>query len=153
MAPHAGAVVTWREAAVGIEPWDGCALLDGGRCASVLRGVVMAQNGPRVGVYDRSRLPCRVENAPPPDLADADTRAMFDRRLALHLGAPVEAVDEGIRFYPCGRGRWRIDAGCDYLGDDCNGEPYLPTRWGAALNIDTLDPLTARCLAWKSVPG
>jgi hypothetical protein len=169
-------VVTWQEAARGIEPWLGAGVLvvdrmtgepgpdryltTPGRVVLRHRWPNAAGGGPG---YDFATSNLNVIDAqsgywysgsrwfPVLDLSDPDTRAAFDRRLALRLGAPEEAVVEGVRVFPVGPGEWRMEAGCDYLGLDCNKEPYLRTRWELALNIDTNDPLLARVLAWKSV--
>lgn len=77
------------------------------------------------------------------DLSDPDTRAAFDRRLALKLGATQEQVNEGVMFVD--DGRWFVVAG-------------WPVRVGASVRypfiralteiVDVRDPLMARALAW-----
>ena len=131
----------WMDEAQGIEPWTGAVLLGGGRCIC-LRGVVAGYDDPLWGHPDSARVPCRVEDAPPPDLRDADTLAAFDRRLALRLGAPEEAVREGVLFFRCpdeGSRCWEVVAGHH--------------AWTVALTDDDFeipdDSLLARVRAWK----
>ena len=77
------------------------------------------------------------------NLEDGDVLAAFDRRLALRLGAPEEAVREGVIFYRY-NGVWILSAG--------NPERYWwrnsnDGRFGE----DTEDERLARVRAWNSV--
>lgn len=85
-----------------------------------------------------------------PDLSDPDTRAAYDRRLALALGAPVEAVGEGVRFYLDGGAGWQMDAG--FKGDDVTTHAWhFDLRaLGNEVLTNTDDPLLARALAWPA---
>jgi hypothetical protein len=134
----------WRELTRGIEPWDGAKLLNGLRCLWYRNGA----DGP-CGVtvrHEDGRMQCGVwpltQGGYNPDLADPDTRAAFDRRLALRLGAPPEAVDEGVLFYRVGR-QFRIAAG----SADENGLHV----WCHGVPGSANDSLLARALAWRSV--
>lgn len=78
-----------------------------------------------------------------PDLSDPDTRAAYDRRLALALGCPEEHADVGIRFRPSRDvpGGWHLEAGFD------DGDFYDGHVWMAAFRGGGSDPLLARALA------
>lgn len=140
---------TWQEAARGIEPWLGSSAVYG----SVIGVMVVGPTGLRVvgpGV-DVAVIDPRATGAtfPFPNLADPDTRAAFDRRLALRLGCDPEWIaDEGVLFWPdLDVHYWRIAAG--HYREATHGylwEKALPT-----VRTD-VDPLLARALAWRSVP-
>lgn len=77
------------------------------------------------------------------DLSDARTQRAYLGDLALALGAPPAAVEEGVRFYPW-TGGWRIDAGAPVL-----------TGYAAAWEMDlrdlgTTDRMTALARAWPA---
>ena len=79
----------WREAGQGIPVWLGCREMDGGIVVGFTDdGIIRKIDGAMVGT-------CHPATSGP-DLADPDTRAAYDRRLALELGAPEEAVNEGV---------------------------------------------------------
>ncbi len=137
----------WREAARGIPVWEGARVL-------VARSGRVTFLG-RVEFIDGDRIVCREpagqvllsasEDPVVPDLADPDVRAAYDRRLALALGAPPEAVDEGVVFFSSGDGwGWSIAAGADPEGDFLWTRSFMPETNGAC------DRLHARALAWPA---
>lgn len=136
--------MSWQEEAKGIEPWPGALLVSGERCCVVGKGgwVVVATDSSPYG--STAILDAGSPNMPPVDLSDPDTRAAFDRRLALRLGAPVEAMTEGVVFYEnCGGiDQWTVHVGAN-------------ERWRVVMNFDGTagKPLLARVRAWKSVAG
>lgn len=83
-----------------------------------------------------------------PRLDHPGERAAYDRRLALALGAPVEAVSEGTRFYvddtvPDSVG-WALEAGGKIV-------KWWPRKRDFLLDsLETDDPLLARALAWPA---
>lgn len=95
-----------------------------------------------------------------PDLANPDTLAAFDRRLALRLGAPEEAVAQGVivRLVPVGdpppwprfvgdRGGMVLDMMAG-LRDQSFDAPVAAWTYR---DHHGDDPLTARVRAWRSV--
>jgi len=106
-------VTDWREAARGIPVWEGAAAWFEGKRWRVTRLWPSVDGG-----EDRVSLDALDGSGdgeiPPvqtvvPDLTDPDTRAAYDRRLALALGAPTSAVEEGAHFgYDSVREEWRI---------------------------------------------
>ena len=97
----------WREAARGVPVWAGAHAVDP---TTGLVGVVAA--------IDAFASEARLHSTWLPaerlivDLSDPDTRAAYDRRLALALGAPIEAVDEGVALYLDPLDGWRHLARC-----------------------------------------
>jgi hypothetical protein len=66
-----------------------------------------------------------------PYLSDPDTCAAYVRRLALALGAPAEAVEEGVRFFRVHETCWEIRAGADWgltFTEDDFDDPFPTTR-------------------------
>ena len=139
----------WREAARGIPVWEGAAAWFEGKRWRVTRLWPSVDGG-----EDRASLECLDGSGdgeiPPisdvvPDLADPDTRAAYDRRLALALGCPEAYADAGVRFYSMGYvtvHRWTIDAGV---------RPHrYDSEWEQTVHADTDDPLLARALAWPA---
>lgn len=143
---------TWQEAARGIEPWDGAKLLNGLRCLWYWNGL----DGP-CGVtvrHEDGRTQCGVwpltQGGYNPDLADPDTRAAFDRRLALRLGAPAAVEGCHIRMYGPSRCVTGVIPFVEVRGHvDRDGE--RPWEWYTKVDVDSDDPLLARALAWRSV--
>ena len=94
------------------------------------------------------------------DLSDPDTLAAFDRRLALRLGAPEEAVREGVLFWlndgespNAGGWLWEVQAGGEHRERLSGGGYSSAPKWdGDCIRIGTRDPFLARVRAWKSVP-
>ena len=145
----------WREAARGIPVWEGAAAWFEGKRWRVTRLWPSMD-----GHEDRASLECLDGSGdgeiPPirhavPDLADPDTRAAYDRRLALALGCPEAYADVGVRFRRLSSlspsAGWIVEAGHDehdfYDGPAWTSEP----RTVAA---DAEDPLLARALAWPA---
>jgi hypothetical protein len=117
--------MSWQEEAKGIEPWGGAMCVD--------HEWKRRERAPLVGVNLREKFVV--------DLSDPDTRAAFDRRLALRLGAPAEATTAGVVFYKSRyKDEWQI-----VTGDR--------GWWRPLRNLGTDDPLLARVRAWKSVAG
>ena len=138
----------WREAARGIPVWEGAQV-----CRIGLRGVGTVQTilpgGGGLALWgDGATLDPREFF---PNLADPDTRAACDRRLALALGCPEAYADVGVRFRRLSSlspsAGWIVEAGHDehdfYDGPAWTSEP----RTVAA---DAEDPLLARALAWPA---
>ncbi len=73
------------------------------------------------------------------DLEHPGMRSEFDRHLARRLGAPEEAVDEGVVFYP-EDGAWILHGGVTQ---------GRFTRRGLAVGVE--DFILARVIAWKEV--
>lgn len=116
----------WREAARGIPVWEGA--------------LCVFDCGASFGGKYRAEVDAEPQYIP--DLSDPDTRAAYDRRLALALGAPEGAVNEGVRFYRNGS-EWTIDAGFFRgYGQDAD--------WSRDLRLPTGDFLRARALAWPA---
>lgn len=152
-------MTTWQEEARGIEPWVGARVLAFGGAGYV----ALSGYGEVWRVADHD-APWEVLDALRPilDLTDPDTLSAFDRRLALRLGAPVEAVREGVIIavdevvVPAER---RIDGAvyrrrvlcvvaglvkrADYVGE--------PLTWSMMVETDTANPRLARVRAWRSV--
>lgn len=137
----------WREAARGIPVWEGAAMLwrelasewePNPRWRSA-RSEGFGNYG-WVAYGDNSLVP---QDRAIPDLADPDTRAAYDRRLALALGCPEEHANVGVRFRHEGNfggHAWTIDAGA---------RPHrYDSEWERTARIATADPLLARALAW-----
>jgi hypothetical protein len=128
----------WREAARGIPVWRGCCAIHS-HMGSMANEVVLGASAEHIlaaGMMDRVRKPIDCI----PDLSDPDTRAAYDRRLALVLGAPGEAVARGVIVADYD-GVWAVMAG---LPSAETGGKWM---WARALAL-TDDPLLARALAW-----
>lgn len=140
--------MTWQEAARGIEPWPGAKIVGGGivtKPRPTKKGWAHAIFPPRdIEVYE---LDCGRWTV---DLADPDTRAAFDRRLALRLCPKPEWVEEKytVSFY---NGVLTVEAGrtpdTEYIDD-----PYRWSWFEQYAECPNDDPLLARALAWRSVP-
>jgi hypothetical protein len=74
------------------------------------------------------------------DLSNPDTRAAYDRRLALALGCPDDGRLDRYLSVRIGRGGGGI-AGQILLASD---------RWTGGAVVNTTDPLLARALAWPA---
>lgn len=130
----------WREAIRGVPLWTGAAVNDT-RGPGYGGGIVTGIDGDQVEVNDAW---CPVGQFAL-DLEHAPTRRNFDAELALALGAPPEAVDEGVVFFSEGESwGWSIGAGADPEGDFRWTESFMPATKGAT------DPLLARALAWPA---
>lgn len=86
-----------------------------------------------------------------PDLTDPDTRAAYDRRLALALGCPEACADVGVRFRRLSSlspsAGWVVEAGHDeHNFANEHSWDTLPTTIAAGV----VDPLLARALAWPA---
>jgi len=128
---------TWQDIArEWVEPWEGAKDVHGlFVCVVGADGYTerLGEAGDRYG-----RADCCVDLTHPPTAREAVAR------LALFLGAPVEAVEEGVRFYMRG-GVWWIDAGCDTLAD---GEAF----WGSEhfdIDAGSKDRPSAIATAWR----
>jgi hypothetical protein len=138
----------WKDAARGIGPWPGSHAISGGHAGIV----VDVRDGACLLATDSDRDGVPVwETGCLLDLEDADTRAMFDRRLALRLGAPAEAVEQGVMVV-CVRqpnapehagGCYQVIAG------------VWDRRWARSFTDDDFtipaDPLLFRALAWREM--
>lgn len=123
----------WQEAARGIPVWAGarsCSL--GGFDA----GIVVRVDGERVVFADGTRPRAGLIV----DLSDPDTRAAYDRRLAIAWGAP-EAHDT-LRVSIVREGP--LMSSIDILVDHPRG------RFVKTIHVDTILPLLARALAWPA---
>lgn len=78
------------------------------------------------------------------DIAHYDTRAAYDRRLALALGAPERAVALGVVVYPSSVGASLIGAGQVVAPDG-----YLRFEWFKELPACS-DANLLRALAWPA---
>lgn len=155
---------TWQEEAVGIVPWIGAQIVnDNGDVG------IQVEEPNSEGWFNVMRIPAQWDlvgfcvaralpgEDPPfigsvPNLEDPDTLAAFDRRLALRLGAPEDAVREGVVFFQEGS-TWICAAG-GYLGETRAGHNVARLRWyhDAGWLDGATDTLLARVRAWKSVP-
>lgn len=126
-------MTTWQQEAVGIEPWPYCRLawIGPGR---VPTGVTLVWGVAYFHPDDMKNIVV--------DLSDLDTLAAFDRRLALRLGAPEEAVREGV-IASVVDGHVVAVAG---FRPDCR-QP----AWERGVEVRTSDGLLARVRAWKSI--
>lgn len=136
-----------REAARGIPVWEGAAgLLDG----SPVRVVeILALPNARTSATVRYRYtgggPRCFADSITLDLSDPDTRVAYERRLALALGAPEHLVERGVGA-SLFEGALIVQAG------------FYDSRlsnWAEVIEVNTIDPLLARALAWpadKRVP-
>lgn len=135
---------------LGIKPWPGASI------THVTRGYVgTAYQVGDVLVYGMIHKDARGfrfdwHDEATIDLLDPDTLAAFDRRLALRLGAPEEAVREGVIVQLdggylsvfVGMVECRIDAS-DYLVPERDVAPVV--------DLKTDCPILARIRAWRSV--
>jgi hypothetical protein len=139
-------VKTWQEAARGIEPWAGAHVIEDATGNPLVltmllldtRRCVAALSGEYIGVLSLDHVT--------PDLADPDTRAAFDRRLALRLGAPDR---EGNSVYVVGS---TLRVMCSEHVTMCDNSIQMRGYECKRVRVDTDDPLLARALAWRSVP-
>lgn len=141
-------MTTWQQEAVGIGPWPYCRLAWVGP-GRVPTGVTLVWGVAYIHPSDMKNIVV--------DLSDPDTLAAFDRRLALRLGAPEEAVREGALFWlneaePLNEDGWlwEVQAGGEQR-ERLSGGGYSSTpKWdGDCIRISTRDPLLARVRAWK----
>lgn len=84
------------------------------------------------------------------DLSDPDTLAAFDRRLALRLGAPAEAVLDGVMVRLDGD-FLSVFVGMTEVDLDGGWENIPRCEVGPKACLKTTDPILARVLAWLSV--
>jgi hypothetical protein len=75
------------------------------------------------------------------DLSNPDTRAAYDRRLALALGAPDYLVERGVGVSVSDDEHVIVRAG---FYDNPNSD------WHHVAHVGTTDPLLARALAWPA---
>lgn len=140
----------WRDAARGIPVWIGAfvqALTFGGDYRPGFighAGIRMSDTGHVLPLTGREV----------PDLSDPDTRVAYDRRLALALGAPVEAVEEGVSIYR-DEDSWSLRAGAPRnYPSDADVEPWYYTLGIRDDHVNagrpTADPLLVRALAWPA---
>lgn len=168
----------WMEEGRGVLPvWPNARLIDGRVVLAIDRIVytyvpndvlLLSFGASSVGEhFDSSGSTARLTGTPPHllppiDLADPDVCAALDRRLALRLGAPEEAVREGVVaccVFPDGR-RPRgtkpsvlyVGAGVDFIEGYAGASVPSPV-WSKDVPVDTDDPILARVRAWKSVSG
>ena len=128
---------SWQAAARGIPVWIGCLEMDGGRVDGFTEHGI-------VNVRQRGMIGSSHPAASGPDLADSDTRAAYDRRLAVALGVAETVANDGvIVFYLPNIGDWFMGAGwCEDDGD---------FAWSRRFQeIDTDDALMFRALAWPA---
>ncbi len=139
--------MTWQDAARGIPVWVGAAVRERDNTAS---GVVIRIRGDRLDVFvnnDHMEMgddawyasDCSL------DLSDPDTRAAFDRRLAIALGAPENVVNEGVRFFYT-EGAWCLACGPRNYPSGESNDPFF---YRLSSEHQT-DPLLARALAWPA---
>lgn len=124
-----------RAAAMGIPVWPGCTDIDGDHVASV--------HGDRVYLWTDENEPASSVPARmcAPDLADPDTRAAYDRRLAIVLGCPDDGRLDRM---------FRIEVG-SALGSAPIGHLLLTSDgWRVTVPVGTTDPILARALAWPA---
>lgn len=157
--PPEACVTTWQDEARGIEPWVGARVSWGRYNHGVVvevsaRATVRSWAGPTESDISIDDLLLFLD--------ESDTRSAFDRRLASRLGAPPEAVEEGVivgvdevvvpaERRPDGKEHRRyvlvVVAGltkrADYIDD--------PLVWTTTVDVDTDNALLARVRAWKSV--
>jgi len=140
--------VTWQEAARGIPVWEGCLAtdVDGHRWRILETGgrfYVARIRHPRCGNVCEGR-PIDLT----PDLTDPDTRAAYDRRLALALGAPESIEACGVNLYGAARVVPGVAPFIEVFGRVGGEDGY---RWCELVDgIDTTDPLLALALAWPA---
>ena len=102
--------MTWQEKAKRIPPWEGCKTDDGDFVVGVYEDGWVQVRGESWDDHPESGREAWDLFAP--DLAHAPTAREACAQLALFLGAPPEAVAEGVIFYhECGA--WILAAGHD----------------------------------------
>lgn len=143
-------MTTWQQEAVGIEPWYSATTTMGESFVEFEEERTHAVTG--------ERYIHRVERViTVPDLEDPDTLAAFDRRLALRLGAPEEAVREGVMVEVFVRKTWHLHmvAGvpCSWAEEGVSWpQEGVSWPWEAMVDVgDVSNTLLARVRAWKSV--
>lgn len=159
---------TWREEAVGIEPW--------GRAAKAIGDKFIEFEYQGSNIVTGEPYTQRIERVVyVPNLEDPDTLAAFDRRLALRLGAPEDAVREGVLFgrVPDVAAGDEPPEDDDHPNDEDDVEDDDPPTWHILAGLsrggrypeqrgpvwskdlgmaNVVCPITARVRAWKSVP-
>lgn len=145
----------WREAARGIPAEEGDRVLWARDLTP--HGIVTRALPSGAWAVERYEEPGHVDACHPlavvVDLSHPPTRAKFDRRLALALGAPEGAVERGVAFVPMSprASRWLLVAGLSFAVYDDNGRrEALDWDWERPLGLGTDDPLLARALAWPA---
>lgn len=87
------------------------------------------------------------------DMADSDTMRSFDARLALHLGAPAEAVKTGtMLWFFSSDGYFRMWAGMR-TPRGYQGRGRAGPAWMFTTVLDAADERAARGLAWVCRDG
>jgi hypothetical protein len=130
----------WREAAQGIPVTEGdrTCTADGFGGEIVIRvdgDNVLLSCGKGTPTWERQGEHLR-------DLSDPRTQRAYLGDLALALGAPAEAVEEGVVFICRGRGQWTLAAGCAL--------PEWDPRWMHQIDRGSDDRLTALAEAWPA---
>lgn len=152
----------WKREAVGIEPWAGAVVCDPNAPSRFARIVGLGWGPLGAGDGWRIRENDGTEKSASrgyfiPDLSDPDTLAAFDRRLALRLGAPEEAVREGVMFIYADAAHgldayWTIAAGePNWNLEDWSWDVVFGLSERHRPSLGTDDPLLARVRAWNSV--
>jgi len=154
----------WREAARGIPVWRGAVVVDypdrehsypRALCVELPNEEGDFNTAPDPVEYDyegRSQSAVGREYGVVVDLEDPDTRAAYDRRLALALGMTADEVDFGVLlFWDPRSGAWTYTNGAGrsvrVFGVDDAGipaqSPHIPCTQHA-------DPLLVRALMWPA---
>lgn len=136
--------IGWREAARGIPVWPGCREMDGGIV------VGFTDDGNIIRKVDGGLLGACHPATSGPDLSDPDTRAAYDRRLSLELGAPGEAVADGVVVHVSDMGFDDALFGHILVIRAGRGDTGVRATWETTVQVDTKEPLLARALAWPA---
>lgn len=146
----------WKDEAANLPLWPGCTYYTGESPDDLNEVAQMPTLSASPGTFTHEGL-YPGDPLAAPALDDPDTRAAFTRRLALRLGCPEEAANEGVTFYRGGPG-WIIAAGQPAVirgSDTCS--------WYAEVAPDIVTPewegwddgeparLVALVRAWRSV--
>ena len=142
-------MTTWQEAARGIPVWPSAYFYSVGYERKQMCTEISVYTNPPIasGVYGYSHQEVIVA------LDHPDTRAAYDRRLAVALGAPADVVDDGVVIeFLYGEYAMVLFAGPSELG-----QSEQEFAWTSRVELDRFDdPILARALAWPTeqrIPG
>lgn len=110
-------------------------------------GAVWTRSDDGRGVESRSFL---LGDLPAPDLDHRPTRLEFLARLALRLGAPADAVNEGVTAGFAGGGMWSFGAGRQWTTVPSSDTSAWLARWCRPVFRGTNDLNTALVRAWAA---